>query len=97
MVSNGLSVGGLTITTPNHSNFNSWVLMDSVLYSPDRDTLHGAGCPNSAKSNSWVVVFVHGVGFLGGLRKVLSQNSWGVRVKGNDSSDKTDALSLKKG
>ena len=38
--------------------------MDSVLYSPDRDTLHGAGCPNSIrKSNSWVVVLLHGVGF----------------------------------
>ena len=23
--------------------------MDSVLYSPDRDTLHGAGCPNSSE------------------------------------------------
>ena len=23
--------------------------MDSVLYSPDRDTLHGAGCPNSSQ------------------------------------------------
>ena len=23
--------------------------MDSVLYSPDRDTLHGAGCPNSIR------------------------------------------------
>ena len=38
--------------------------MDSVLYSPDRDTLHGArGVPISAKSNSWVVVLLHGVGF----------------------------------
>ena len=24
-----------------------WILMDSVLYNPDGDTLHGAGCPNS--------------------------------------------------
>ena len=38
-------------TTPNPSKSNSRVcliLMDSVLYGPDRDTLHGAGCPNSS-------------------------------------------------
>ena len=42
----------LTPTTPNDATSNSrvcWVLMDSVLYSPDRDTLHGAGCPNSSQ------------------------------------------------
>ena len=41
-----------------------WILMDSVLYSPDRDTLHGAGyVPIPSESNSWVVVLLHGVGF----------------------------------
>ena len=25
------------------------ILMDSVLHSPDWDTLHGAGCPNSSQ------------------------------------------------
>ena len=37
--------------------------MDSALYSPDRDTLHGAVSQFTAESNSRVVVFVHGVGF----------------------------------
>ena len=38
--------------------------MDSVLYSPDRDTLHGVpGVPIPSESNSWVVVLLHGVGF----------------------------------
>ena len=32
-----------------HSNSNSRVYcMDSVLYRPDVDTVHGAGCPNSS-------------------------------------------------
>ena len=41
-----------------------WILMDSVVYSPDRDTLHGGRVFQlQLKSNSWQVVFVHGVGF----------------------------------
>ena len=42
----------LTPTTPNPSNSNGWlccILMDSVLHSPDWDTLHGSGCPNSSQ------------------------------------------------
>ena len=42
------------------------ILMNSVLYSPARDTYVlyiGPGVPIPAKSNSWVVVWLHGVGF----------------------------------
>ena len=38
--------GSLTITTPKASHFNDWLyctLMESVLYSPTRDTLNGVG------------------------------------------------------
>ena len=47
---------GSGVPIPAKSNgwvvvFTTWccILMDSVLYSPARDTLHGAGCPNSSQ------------------------------------------------
>ena len=50
---------------PNHPKpfkLQQQGLLDFDGHNPDRDTLHGAGCPNFS-SNSRVVVFVHGVGF----------------------------------
>ena len=50
------------------------------MYSPDRDTLHGAGCPNSSQVQQLGGSVNCTVLDFGGFRKVLGQNGSGVRV-----------------